>query len=108
MGRRILGRAAAVFPQLLAFVTTGTANAAVDIPVATLSSLGQTGGGQFCQLFGTTVPCGAKLAGPYSTHRAFVLAWSVAILRTTLGGIILPEDAGKLVATALASNAGFN
>jgi len=57
-------------------VEGGVRTPAVDVPVATLSGLGQSGSA-FCFLFGTTVPfSAAKLAALYPTHLQFVLRWA--------------------------------
>jgi Alpha/beta hydrolase domain len=65
----------------------------VDVPVATLSGTGGSGGG-FCILFGTTTPfAGGKLAALYPNHAAFVRAWDAATDRAVKAGFVLRADA---------------
>jgi hypothetical protein len=78
----------------------------VDVPVATLSGLGQAGG-SFCALFGTTVPFAADaLALRYPDHAAFVDAWNLSLDAALDAGAILPEDAPNLRAVAQQSAIG--
>lgn len=84
----------------------GVRTPAVDVPVATLSGLGQAGL-SFCFLFGTTVPFSAdKLAALYPTHRQFVAQWASATNAGTRAGFIRPADAIRLVTAAAASEVG--
>jgi hypothetical protein len=91
-----------VSPPRLAVDASGIARGgirtpAVDAPVATLSGLGQTGGTQFCNIFGTTVPfSNQQLRARYRNHGGFVRAWSVATLRSFGAGFLRPEDAFDL------------
>jgi hypothetical protein len=89
-------------------VLGGIRTPAVDVALATLSGLGQTGGGsQFCRLFGTTTPFNAaKLANLYPTHRSFVHKWSFATLSAAQAGFILCDDAHQLITAAHASTVG--
>jgi Alpha/beta hydrolase domain len=78
----------------------------VDVPVATLSGLGQSGSA-FCFLFGTTVPfSAAKLAALYPSHARFVARWAFDTIADVLRGFIRPADAVQLIAAAAASNIG--
>jgi hypothetical protein len=78
----------------------------VDVPVATLSGLGQSGAG-FCGIFGTTKPFDATtLATLYPSHAAFVKAWNAATNRAVKAGFVLPADAKDIKAVAAASNVG--
>jgi hypothetical protein len=87
-------------------VKGGIRTPAVDVPVATLSGLGQTGS-QFCFLFGTTVPFGAgKLAALYPTHTQFVSRWATSARLATAAGYIRPADAAALVNAAARSSVG--
>jgi len=87
-------------------VKGGIRTPSVDIPVATLSGLGQTGS-QFCFLFGTTVPFSAeKLAALYPTHAWFVSRWATATRLATAAGHIRPADAAALVIAAADSTVG--
>ena len=87
-------------------VRGGVRTPAVDVPVATLSGLGQSGT-SFCFLFGTTVPfSAAKLAGLYPTHAAFTARWAADTASDTASGFIRPDDARELVAAAAASSVG--
>jgi hypothetical protein len=79
-------------------VRGGIRTPAVDAPVARLSGLGQTGGTQFCAIFGTTVPFTAdRLTARYGSHGGFVRDWSRATLQSFLGGYLRPEDALALL-----------
>jgi hypothetical protein len=76
----------------------GIRTPAVDAPVATLSGLGQTGGSQFCFLFGSTVPfSNAQLEARYHNHRGFAFAWALATLKATCAGFVRPADTFKLI-----------
>jgi hypothetical protein len=87
-------------------VEGGIRTPAVDVPVATLSGLGQSGS-SFCFLFGTTVPfSAAKLAALYPTHRRFVLEWAADTIADMRAGFIRPADAAELIAAAARSDIG--
>jgi Alpha/beta hydrolase domain len=87
-------------------VEGGIRTPAVDVPVATLSGLGQSGSA-FCFLFGTTVPfSAAKLAALYPTHARFVARWAFDTIAGVLRGFIRPADAFELIAAAAAANIG--
>jgi hypothetical protein len=87
-------------------VEGGIRTPAVDVPVATLSGLGQSGSA-FCFLFGTTVPfSAAKLAALYPTHRQFVREWVADTRADERAGFIRPADARELIAAAAASSVG--
>jgi hypothetical protein len=87
-------------------VEGGVRTPAVDVPVATLSGLGQSGS-SFCFLFGTTVPfSGAKLAALYPTHRRFVREWTADTRADKKAGFIRKADAAELIAAAASSGIG--
>jgi hypothetical protein len=72
----------------------------VDVPVAVLSGLGQTGGG-FCGLFGTTTPLSNEaLIDRYGTKDAFIAAWSESLDAAVSAGVILEADAVNIRAAA--------
>lgn len=78
----------------------------LDVPLARLSGLGQTGG-QFCGLFGTTVPFDStRLGAMYPSHDAFVAKWNTAVDSAVAAGAVLPVDAKVLRAVAAASTIG--
>ena len=76
----------------------------LDVPVATLSGVGQTGSG-FCGLFGTTKPFGAEqLRADQPTHAEFVAAWKTALDDAVERGAILAADAEVLQQVAETSS----
>jgi hypothetical protein len=84
-------------------VKGGVRTPAVDVPVATLSGLGQTGL-ELCFLFGTTTPFDAEtLATLYSDNEQFVASWTAATQAGVAAGYILPADAAELVSAAVGS-----
>lgn len=92
-------------------VEGGIRTPAVQVPVATLSSLGNTGPAPaaafVCSLVGSTAPfSAARLAALYPTHARFVAEWSAATEIDTLAGFIRPADAAQLIAAASASGVG--
>ena len=87
-------------------VEGGVRTPAVDVPVATLSGLGQSGS-SFCFLFGTTVPFSpAQMAALYPSHTRFVTRWATDTLSETGAGFIRPADTAELIAAAAASSVG--
>jgi hypothetical protein len=87
-------------------VRGGVRTPAVDVPVATLSGLGQSGS-SFCFLFGTTVPfTAAKLSALYPSHARFVARWTAGTVAAQAAGFIRPADAAELVAAAVRSDIG--
>jgi hypothetical protein len=87
-------------------VKGGIRTPAVNVPVATLSGLGQSGS-SFCFLFGTTAPfSAAKLAALYPSHASFVARWAAATLGGVAAGFIRPADARGLIAAAIDSGIG--
>jgi hypothetical protein len=87
-------------------VTGGIRTAAVDVPLATLSGLGQTGG-NFCRIFGTTVPFDdAMLANLYPTREAYVSAVTAATDAAVEAGHIRPADAEIIKAAAQEAHLG--
>jgi hypothetical protein len=84
----------------------GIRTPAVDVPIAVLSGLGQTGS-VFCSLFGTTVPFDdATLAVLYPKHRAYVSAVNKAANAAVKAGFLLRPDAKLIKAAAKASAVG--
>ena len=84
----------------------GVRTPAVDVPVATLSGLGQSGA-TFCFLFGTTVPfSAAKLTATYPTHAQFVRQWAANTASAAAAGFIRPADAVELISAAAKSTIG--
>jgi hypothetical protein len=76
----------------------------VDVPIATLGGLGQTGN-VFCSLFGTTVPFDdAALKARYGTHEVFVAQFTEATKKAVAAGVMIQVDADHLIAAAQASN----
>ncbi len=76
----------------------------VDVPIATITNAGQSGPGLLCRLVGSTTPFGAaKLASLYSSHDNFVRRWRRAMNRAVAAGFVLPADARKVTAAAVAS-----
>jgi Alpha/beta hydrolase domain len=87
-------------------VEGGIRTPAVDVPVATLSGLGQSGS-SFCFLFGTTVPfSAAKLAALYPTHHRFAREWTADTHADERAGFIRPADAKELISAAKMSDIG--
>lgn len=87
-------------------VEGGIRTPAVDVPVATLSGLGQSGT-SFCFLFGTTATfSAAQLAALYPTHAQFVAQWAKATVTSAGMGFIRPADAVELIKAANASTVG--
>ena len=84
----------------------GIRTAQVDVPVARLSGLGQTGS-SFCSLFGTTQPFDAPtLATLYPKHRDYVRAVARATTSAVRKGFLLPIDARAIRTAAAASSIG--
>ena len=78
----------------------------VDVPVATLSGLGQTGGA-FCSLFGTTTAFDAStLAALYPSHEAYVTAVLASARRAVRDGYLLTADTRAIRAAARGSDIG--
>ena len=87
-------------------VTGGIRTPQVDVPIATLNGLGQTGT-SFCGLFGTTTPFdAATLARLYPSHDAFITAWDSAVDAAVASGAILAVDGDHLKSVAAASTIG--
>ena len=83
---------------------SGVRTPAVDVPVAALSGLGQSGA-SFCFLFGTTVPLSAaRLAALYPSHARFVARWSADTLTGVARGFLRPADAAELISAAAKSS----
>lgn len=78
----------------------------LDVPVATLSGLGQDGE-TFCRLFGTTVPfTPEQLAAAYPDNETFVSAWNESLDSAVGSGAILAADAENLRTVAAESTIG--
>lgn len=78
----------------------------VDVPIAALSGLGQTGSA-FCALFGTTVPFdAATLASLYPSHAAYVQAVVKSARKAMRAGYLLKADLVEIKKAALASDIG--
>lgn len=87
-------------------VLGGVRTPQVDVPVATLSGLGQTGD-RFCGLFGTTTGFdAATIATKYPSHDAFVTKWNASVDSAVSSGALLPADAAQLKTVAAASTIG--
>ncbi|HEY8516148.1 MAG TPA: alpha/beta hydrolase domain-containing protein [Candidatus Binatia bacterium] len=87
-------------------VRGGIRTSYVDAPVATLSGLGQSGGG-FCRIFGTTTPFGdEKLAALYPSNADFVAAVRRSNERAVRAGFLLRADADLIEAWARESGIG--
>ena len=88
----------------------GVRSPQVDAPLAALGGVSNSGEGslgQFCRLFGTTVPfSGEQLAARYANNRAFVKQWSKAVDRALKAGYLVPEDAKELKQAAARSDIG--
>jgi len=78
----------------------------VDVPLATLSGLGQTGAA-FCRLFGTTIPFDdAKIASLYASNRKYVAKVKRSAKAALKKGFLLATDYDAIVAAAEASGVG--
>jgi len=91
------------------YVTDANGNAqggirtpAVDAPVAVLGGVGNRGAGpigQFCRLFGNTVPLTTEqLTARYKTQRNFESQWKKATQAAVKAGFVLPSDGKQLAA----------
>jgi alpha/beta hydrolase family protein len=86
-------------------VLGGIRTPAVDAPVAKLSGLGQTGGTQFCNIFGTTVPfTNQQLSARYHSHGGFTVAWILATIESARAGFLRPVDAFNLAVVGARSD----
>ena len=78
----------------------------LDVPIAKLSGLGQTGG-NFCRIFGITVEFDAeRLAELYPTHDGYVMAVNDATDAAVAAGFVLPADAPLIKEAAEQSDIG--
>jgi hypothetical protein len=78
----------------------------LDVPIATLSGLGQPPGG-FCAIFGTTVPFDATtLSMLYPSHAEYVTAVAKAAGEAVSARHLLRADVPAIKAAAIASNVG--
>jgi hypothetical protein len=74
----------------------GIRTAPVDVPVATLSGEGNSGG-VFCRLFGVTEPFEPEtLASLYGSEAAYRAAFDQAVEDTILAGFLLEPDAQSM------------
>ncbi len=82
----------------------------VDAPIAALGGTDNSGTGslgQFCRLFGTTVPFTTQqLAGLYADHHDFVAKYNRATRTLVRTGFLLRPDARELKRAAEQSNIG--
>jgi len=86
----------------------GLRTPAVQVPVATLTGLGNTGSNPLCFLLGTTTPLtSAQLAKLYPNHAVYVLAVQQAAAADVRAGFLLPSDELQIDATAAASQTGL-
>jgi hypothetical protein len=84
----------------------GIRTAAVEVPIARLSGLGQSGS-SFCFIFGTTVPFDEEtLASLYPDNDTYVAAVSAATNAAVAAGYVLEPDAALIVAWAAQSGIG--
>jgi hypothetical protein len=87
-------------------VLGGIRTSYVDVPIATLSGLGQSGGG-FCFIFGTTdLFDEAQLDELYPDHETYVAAVEAATDRAVRSRFVLREDAELIVEAAERSDVG--
>jgi hypothetical protein len=102
-------------PVAYAFDDAGNASGGVrspqvDVPIAQLGGVKNSGEGslgQFCRLFGTTVPMSpTDLAARYPKSSAFVSAWNKAVDRALKAGYLLPADAQELKRAAAQAQIG--
>jgi hypothetical protein len=85
-------------------VRGGIRTPAVDVPVATLSGLGQNGSA-FCILFGTTVAfTPSQLVAIYQNHATFVSVWKAATKAAHRAGFLVDADAKELTSAAAHSD----
>jgi len=85
---------------------SGIRTPSVDVPIAALSGLGQTGTA-FCSLFGTTVPFDSSaLAALYPKHNKYVSAVSKATNAAVKAGFLLGPDAKLIKSSAKAAAIG--
>jgi hypothetical protein len=76
----------------------------LDVPVAALSGVGQTGS-SFCGLFGTTAPfTTAQLQSAQTDHEQFVTAWTGSLDDAVASGAVLEPDAQNLRKVVQASS----
>ena len=86
----------------------GLRTPAVQVPIATLTGLGNTGSNPLCFLLGTTTPLTAgQLAKLYPNHAVYVLAVERAAAQDVRAGFLLPGDALQIDAAAAASQTGL-
>jgi hypothetical protein len=86
----------------------GLRTPAVQVPVATLTGLGNTGNNPLCFLLGTTTPLtNGQLAKLYPNHAVYVLAVEHAAAQDVRAGFLLPGDALQIDAAAAASEIGL-
>jgi hypothetical protein len=78
----------------------------VDVPVAALTGLGNTGG-VFCRLFGTTTPfTAAQLATLYPTRVGYLRLVAADAAGAVAHRVLLLEDAVTIVGRAARSGVG--
>jgi hypothetical protein len=88
----------------------GVRSPQVDAPIAALGGTDNSGTGalgQFCRLFGTTVPfTPQQLSALYANHDQFVTKWNRATRKLVNAGFLLRPDGAELKAAAAQSNIG--
>ena len=88
-------------------VRGGIRTPSVDVPVATLSGIGQVPPNGFCALFGTTVPLTpSQIDALYKNHGQFVSKWGDATKSAEAAGFLVAADAKELTAAAVHSKVG--
>ena len=88
----------------------GVRSPQVDAPIAALGGTDNSGAGalgQFCRLFGSTVPYTQQhLAALYKNHGQFVSRWGRATQDLVKGGFLLKPDASELKQSASRAQIG--
>lgn len=102
------GNPAAIVRDGFGNAVGGVRTPQVDVPIATLSGEGQTGG-VFCALYGTTQKFGtAQLAGLYPSHEAYVSAVNASVDEAVSQGFLLQPDGELIKSWAQSSTIGGN
>lgn len=86
----------------------GLRTPAVQVPVATLTGLGNSGANPLCFLLGTTTPLtDAQLNTLYPNHAVYVLAVVRAAAKDVRAGLMQPADALQIDGAAATSQIGL-
>jgi hypothetical protein len=100
------GNPAAIVRDSLGNALGGVRTPHVDVPIATLSGEGQTGG-VFCSLYGTTQKFGkSQLASLYPDHATYVEAVNASVDGAVSEGFLLQPDGELIKAWASTSTIG--